>query len=67
MLHMQFVKDTRGGEIPEWAGIVGLLAFVLVGGFTLFRNQLNSFFGQDTGDVVGAGRALLRQNGKMTQ
>lgn len=44
MLHLRLVKDTRGGEIPEWAGIVGLLAFVLVGGFTLFCGQLDSFF-----------------------
>jgi Flp pilus assembly pilin Flp len=41
---MHFLTDTRGGEIPEWAGIVGLLALVLVGGFTIFRNQLNGFF-----------------------
>ena len=41
---MRFLTDTRAAEIPEWAGIVGLLALVLVGGFTLFRNQLDSFF-----------------------
>jgi len=45
MLHLRFVEDTQGGEIPEWAGIVGLLALVLTGGFVAFRNQLNSFFG----------------------
>lgn len=39
-----FLNDRRAGEIPEWAGIVGLLALVLVGGFTIFRNQLNNFF-----------------------
>ncbi len=38
---MHFLTDTRGGEIPERAGIVGLLALVLVSGFTIFCNQLN--------------------------
>ena len=40
----RFLNDRRAGEIPEWAGIVGLLALVLVGGFTFFRDQLDDFF-----------------------
>ncbi len=41
---MRFLSDSRGAEIPEWAGVVALLVVVLVLGVKPFRERLISFF-----------------------
>jgi pilus assembly protein Flp/PilA len=51
-LHVRVTDRDRGATATEYALLVAFIALVIVGGVTLFGNQLNTFF-SDLGSNVG--------------